>query len=132
MVFSFQTVYKHYLVTENKERNSVPDNIDDSYIEKAIFALFKIDILNYIKIKASFTKEFHIAPSEFDMMPVWEYELFVKEINNMVKEENEKNKKEMDNNSYKDIKKMSDPKYAQRMANKSMPKMPSIPKMPKL
>lgn len=67
-------------------------------------------------------------------MPAWEYDLFLKEINAMVKEENERNKQEMDKAGYKDMKKMSDPKYSQQMAAKSMPTMPSIPKMqmPKL
>ena len=77
-------------------------------------------------------KDFHIQPSELDNMPAWEYDLFIKEINSMVKEENERNQSEMDKAGYKDMKKMSDPRYSQRMANKSMPKMPSIPKMPKL
>ena len=58
--------------------------------------LFKIDIKNYIQIKAILAKQFHIQPSELDNMPVWEYEIFVGEINDMVKEENAKNKAEMD------------------------------------
>lgn len=132
MEFSFQTVYKHYLVTENKERNSVQDKLDNTYIETAIISLFHIDILNFIKVKAVLAKDFHIQPSELDNMPAWEYDLFIKEINSMVKEENERNQSEMDKAGYKDMKKMSDPRYSQRMANKSMPKMPSIPKMPKL
>jgi hypothetical protein len=136
--FSFQTVSKRYSILENKERNSVRVKIlDNSYIESAIISLFKINIDNYIRTKAILAKEFHIQPSEFDLMPVWEYELFIKEINDAVKEDNEKNQKEMDKYGYKDVKKMSDPKYAQNMANKQMPKlsdmkMPSMPSMPKL
>lgn len=123
---------------ENKERNSVPVKIlDNTYIEYAIISLFKIDILNYIKTKAILVKEFHIQPSEIDNMPAWEYELFLKEINNIVKEENKRNQQEMDKAGYKDVKKMSDPNYSQRMANKHMSsmnnfKMPSMPSMPKL
>jgi hypothetical protein len=66
-------------------------------------------------------------------MPVWEYELLLKEINAMVKEENDKNQKEMDNSGYNNMKRMSDPKYAQRMSNKYTEgiKMPNI-SMPKL
>lgn len=118
------------------ERSSVQDKtptkfIDNSYLEFAVFSLFRIDILNFIKAKASFAKEFHIPPSELDNMPVWEYELFLKEINDMVKEENERNHKEMDNSGYKDAKKMSDPKYASRMSSKYMGnmKMPSMPNL---
>ena len=51
--------------------------------------LFRIDIVNFIKIKAILSKEFHIQPSEIEMMPAWEYEMFVKELNNIVKEEND-------------------------------------------
>lgn len=64
-------------------------------------------------------------------MPVWEYELFLKEINAAIKEENEKQQQELNKSGYKDMKKMSDPRYSQRIANKSMPKMPSM-SMPKI
>ena len=100
-------------------------------------SLFKIDIINYIKTKAILVKEFHIQPSEIDNMPVWEYELFIKEINNLVKDENKRNQQEMDKAGYKDAQKMTNPNYASRMANKQMSnmnnfKMPSMPSMPKL
>lgn len=98
--------------------------------------------MNFVKVKAVFAKDFHIPPSELDKMPAWEYELFMEEVNKLVKEENERNQKEMDGGKYKDIKKMSNPKYAQRMANKQMGniKVPSVPnasslgnlKMPKI
>lgn len=129
---------KHCLIQENKERNSVPVKIiDNTYIEYAIKSLFRIDIINYIKTKAILVKEFHIQPSEIDNMPVWEYELFIKEINNLVKDENKRNQQEMDKAGYKDAQKMANPNYASRMANKQMSnmnnfKMPSMPSMPKL
>ena len=82
--------------------------------------------MNLIKIKAIFAKEFHIQPSEVDNMPVWEYELFTKELNELVKEENERNKQEMDKAGIKDAKKMSDPKNIQRMQSAAVPKVPSI------
>lgn len=67
-------------------------------------------------------------------MPAWEYELFMKEINNAVKEENERNQKEMDKAGYDKAQKMSDPKYVERMQKQSMSKMPNFGsmKMPKL
>ena len=107
--------------------------LDNSYIESAIFGLFRIDLLNYIKVKSILAKEFHIQPSEIDKMPAWEYELFMREINQAVKEENERNKAEMDKAGYDKAQKMSDPKYAQRMANNQIPKMPNMGsmKMPK-
>ena len=99
---------------------------DNSYLETAIFGLFRIDILNFIKVKSILAKEFHIQPSEIDAMPAWEYELFMREINQAVKEENERNKAEMDKAGYDKAQKMSDPKYAQKMAQNQMPKMPNM------
>lgn len=67
-------------------------------------------------------------------MPAWEYELFLKAINKLVKEENERNKQEQEGHGYKDIQKMSNPNYIKNMSNKYMnsTKMPSMPKMPKI
>ena len=103
--------------------------LDNSYIESALFSLFKIDIINYIKVKSILAKEFHIQPSEIDKMPAWEYELFMREINNLVKEENERNQKEMDKSGYS---KMNDPNYMKKMANNQMPKMDNSFKMPSM
>jgi hypothetical protein len=132
--FSFRTVSKLYLQTAvNQNVNSVPSNkiiLDNSFIEYAIISLFHIDIMNYIKVKAAFAKNFHIPPSELDSMPAWEYDLFITEINKMIKEENEQHKKEMDNPIYKDTKKMANPAYAQKMANKYTGNI-KTPKLPK-
>ena len=122
---------------EVRRRNSVQDRtdnivLDNTYIETAIFGLFRIDLMNYIKVKSILAKEFHIQPSEIDKMPAWEYDLFMKEINQAVKEENDRNKKEMDNAGIDKMQKMSNPKYMQSMQNKYTPKMPSMPSMPKL
>jgi hypothetical protein len=90
--------------------------------------------MNFIRTKAVLAKEFHIQPSEIDNMPAWEYELFVKEINNIVKEENDKNKQEMDKAGINDAKKMSNPSYISKMQKDAMPKMPNMtmPKMPSI
>ena len=103
--------------------------LDNSYIESALFSLFKIDIINYIKVKSILAKEFHIQPSEIDKMPAWEYELFMQEINSLVKEENERNQKEMDKSGYN---KMNDPNYMKKMTNNQMPKMDNSFKMPSM
>ena len=95
--------------------------MDNSYIEKAIISLWMINIENLITNKVHLAKNFHIQPSEIDKMPMWEYEIFMKTLNEVVKEENKKQKGEMDKydiNSYK------------KMANPTMPKMPSM-NMPK-
>lgn len=122
---------KHYLIQELKRRNSVQDNIeklDSSYIEYCIFSLFKIDVINLIKMKASLAKNFHIQPSEIDGMPMWEYELFISELNNQVKEENDQQQREMDKYNIPDPKKMSNPSNAMKQYSGNIPKMPSIPK----
>lgn len=96
--------------------------IDTTYIETAIFSLFKIDVLNYIKTKAVLSKEFHIQPSEIDLMPAWEYEIFIQEINSLVKEENDKNKKEMDRAGYD---KINDKNYMNKIVNSKLPNLPN-------
>ena len=42
------------------------------------------------------TKQFNIPPQSFDEMPYWEFEIYLKLLNNAVKEENESQKAEMD------------------------------------
>jgi hypothetical protein len=129
--FSFQTVYKHSSAATNQERNSVLVNkdivLDNSYIETAIFSLFKVDILNMVKVKAILAKEFHIQPSEIEKMPAWEFEIFMREINEAVKAENERNKQEMDKAGIKDAQKMSNPNHIQKMQKAAMPQMPKMP-----
>ena len=132
MEFSFQRALPLYLDRINQERSSVPDSLNEGHIELAIFMLFRIDIVNFIKIKAILSKEFHIQPSEIEMMPAWEYEMFVKELNNIVKEENERQKQEMDKAGLKDAQKMSNPSNIAKMQQAAMPKMPQTPQMPKV
>ena len=120
----------------DRKSGSVQDKIelDNTYIETAIFGLFKIDLLNFIKVKSILAKEFHIQPSEIDKMPAWEYELFMKEINQAVKEENERNQKEMDKAGIDKMQKMQNPNYMKSMQKQSMPRMDNfkMPSMPKL
>jgi sortase (surface protein transpeptidase) len=80
-------------------------------------------------VKAILAKEFHIQPSEFDIMPMWEYELFMKELNNAIKEDNKRNQEEEEKYNLKDIKKYSSPESAKREAMKSV-KIPSMPSYP--
>ena len=75
----------------------------------------KIDILNTIKLQASLTKEFHIQPSEMNNMPMWEFEIFVKQLNTLVEEQNDKQKKEMDQYHVKDYMNMTRPGNLQKM-----------------
>lgn len=114
---------------DNDSNSSKKLILDNSYIETAIFNLFKIDIINFIKTKAILSKEFHIQPSELDNMAAWEYEIFMKEINDAVKEENDRNKQEMDKSGISDAQKMANPNNVRRMQNASLNKMPSIGSM---
>ena len=109
-------------------KSSDQDNIklDNSYLETAVYALYKINIINHITNKAALAKNFHIQPSEIDKMPMWEYELFMKALNDQVKEENEQQKKEMDKYDMPDPKKLSNPSSIMKSYT---PKMPSIPKI---
>ena len=86
--------------------------------------------MSLIKTKAILSKNFHIQPSEIDMMPMWEYELYVKQLNDLVEEENEK---------HKDIEKSGEVNKYKKMMNSrniqpSMPKTPNfnMPKTPNL
>ena len=124
------------MAATNQRKNSDHDSsnseknekivLDGSYIEYSIYNLFKIDVLNYVKVKAVLAKEFHIQPSEVDKLPAWEYELFMKALNELVKEENERNEKEMNDSGVNQAKKMSDPNNIRKMQQSSMRNMPNM------
>jgi hypothetical protein len=104
--------------------------MDNSYIEKAIISLWMINIEKLVTNKVHLAKNFHIQPSEIDKMPMWEYEMFMKTLNEVVKEENKKQKDEMDKYDINSYKKMTNPSNMNKMMNPSIPKMPSM-NMPK-
>lgn len=99
--------------------------LDNSYIESAIFGLWRINIVGLIKTKASLTKNFHISPVEIDKMVYWEYEMWINALNDQIEEENKNQQSEMD--------KYDVSKYQKMVQNpsKMIPKMPSM-KMPKI
>lgn len=80
-----------------------------------------INMAGLIGTKAMLLKQFHMPPSEVDMMAYWEYEMFIEELNKLVKAENDTQEKEMS-------------KYDIRGTMNAMkggmkaPKMPGIPK----
>ena len=78
-----------------------------------------MDIMGFIKLKASLSKTFHIQPSEIDSMPMWEFEIYIKLLNDMVEEENKSQQKEMDKYNVNDNAKMANPKNIQNYANPS-------------
>lgn len=71
--------------------------------------------MSLINIKANLSKSFHIAPSEIDMMPMWEFELYIKSLNDLVEEENKNNQAEMDKYHVNEYMNMSKPKNIQKM-----------------
>ena len=93
-----------------------PLRINGSYIEHIIVMLFHIDVVQLIKIKATLAKEMHIQPSEVDSMAYWEYEIWLGEIQNQVKEQNDSQEKEMKRYNIDQYKNPS----------KMMPKTPSF------
>lgn len=72
------------------------------------------------------TKQFHIPPQSFDKMPYWEYEIYLKLLSDLVKEENDSQKKEMDKYHISDYAKMSNPSNMRKMMNPKMPSMSGI------
>ena len=126
--FNFQTVSKFSLKLKQLQGNSDQSNRDfENSMESLIFGLLKIDIISLIKSKAILSKNFHIQPSEVDMMPMWEYELYLKQLNELVEEENEKHK-DIEQGQGKDMN-----KYKKMINNRSQPSMPKTPNfnMPK-
>ena len=57
---------------------------------------------------------------------MWEYEMFIDEMNRQVKEENNQQQAEMDKYHVNDYMKATNPKNIQKMAN---PKMPDLSKI---
>lgn len=106
----------------------VLDN-ENVYLEEAVYGLFRVDPMDLISIKAQLSKAFSLAPSEIDKMAFWEFELFVKEMERLTKEEQDQQKKELDKSGAKEAMKMAKPGYMQKMMNQSSNMMPKMPNM---
>lgn len=93
--------------------------LDDkaTYFEELILRLFIVDPMELISVKAQLCKAFSIQPSEIDKMAFWEFELFVKELERLTKEENERQKGELDKSGAKDAMKMTNPNYMHFIAS---------------
>lgn len=92
--------YLRVLPETPESRNLVLDSSGTgTYLNSFLYfsyKLFNIDLINLIKTKASLSKQFSIAPSEVDRMAYWEFEYFLKYLNDMVKEENKSQQKQSD------------------------------------
>ena len=117
-----------------EQRNLVLDSTKANYLEVAIYATFRVDILDLISLKAQLSKAFSIQPSEIDRMPFWEFELYVREIEKLVKEENRQQEDNFNKSGGKDAMKFAkDPSKMMQSSQNMMPKMPFMPttvKMP--
>ena len=90
-----------------------------------------INLENLITNKVHLAKNFHIQPSEIEKMPMWEYELFMKILNNTIEAENKQQQKEMDKYDIDSYRKMASPSNLNKMTQ--TPKMPSMNiNMPKI
>lgn len=114
-------------------KSSVQGNIqlNNTYFEYDVFSLIKMDLNDLVKVKASLAKNFHIQPSEVDKLPAWEYELFIKHLNNLVKEENDQQEHKTEYNEINKYKKLASPSNINKMVSGSMPNMSNI-NMPKI
>lgn len=124
---------KNLLYQSSEETPS--DTLGPGDMMFALIKLFIIDVLNLIETKAALAKNFHIQPSELDRMPYWEYEMFRDSINEQVKEENDRQQKEMDKYHVKEhmdnmrpgkMQKMMNPKFSPQMPNLGAMKTPSF------
>lgn len=106
-----------------------PEKLSNEYIETAIYGLFKLNIMHFIKMKALLAKQFHIQPSEIEKFPAWEYELFIKQLNDLVQEENDKQKSEMKRYHVDDYINSANPKNMNKMVSGMTPKMPNMSSM---
>lgn len=126
--FNFRTGLKFSSRLSQKLKNSDQDNLDNTYIEYSIFALWKIDIVNLINTKAGLIKNFSLPPSELDRMPMWEYEMLIRSLNEFIKEENDQNKSEMEKYDINKYQKMVNPNNISKMMKGSTPQLPKMPK----
>lgn len=87
----------------------------------AIYALFKINLVTHIRLISLISKQFHLPPMSFSDMYYWEFELYIKFLNQNIQEENDAQKAEMDKYHVGEYLEMSRPGNIQKMV--SIPKM---------
>jgi len=89
--------------------------------------------MEIISVKAQLSKAFSIQPSEVDKMPFWEFELYMKELERLVKEENKQQEDEMHRRGADKAMKMANPNNMSKMMGSTtdsvMSKMPNMSKM---
>ena len=119
--YDFPRVSKLSSIPE-EERNSVPEAFH-STLDYLTVKLFQIDIVQFVRLGAVLAKEYHLPPGSLDSLPFWEYELWLEELNQVVKEANEDQKAVMTKSQQE-----------QKMPKMTMPKMgmPAAPQIPNI
>lgn len=79
-----------------------------------------------VQNKARLAYSCRTQPSEVDRMPYWEYEEYLKSMQDIIEEENKRQEEAEKGKSSRQY----NPNSYQRQAQRSMPKMPSAPRMP--
>lgn len=84
-------------------------------------------------MRARLLEHWSLQPSEYEDKPFYEYQYYIKDLIEILKEKNN----EQDSNKYNvgdtyDKVKADSQKYMKGMGGNKMPKMPSMPKMPKI
>ena len=62
-------------------------------------------------------------------MPVWEYEIFMQEINKAIKEDNKRNKEEEDKYNINGMRKMAERQNIDKMTSDAYKKVPNGPSL---
>jgi len=97
---------------------------------KQLFKSFQIDIRQYFTMRARLLYHFRLQPSEYENRPFYEYQYYVKDLIDILKEKNESE----DGNKYNvddtyDKMKNDSSKYMKGIGGGKMPKMPKMPKI---
>lgn len=58
--------------------------------------MFKVDVRNLVRNKFQIANILHISPNEIDKMTYWEYEYFMDDLREYLKEEEKRNKQQSD------------------------------------
>lgn len=109
----------------------VLDNSQANYMESLIFACFNVNIMDLISVKAQLTKSFNqppVGPNSIDAMPFWEFELYMKELERLVDDENKQQQDEFNKSGASNAMNMArnPDKFMASQQKNMMPKMPNM------
>jgi len=99
---------------------------------KDIFKSMKVDLRSFYKNRVYVQHHLHIQPSEIDVLCYYEYQWMLKDLVEMLKEQNgDKSSSRNEANEQMDKMKSQSSKYTKGFGGNKMPKMGNF-KMPKL